>query len=128
MVILSPEPPLPETWEEVANLPNIFYIKVLFISYVFPCIDSFHQGSGMNSVDLYAAGVERAKSVVVLSATTPVAALATKHGVSVSDAADAMYLNDADVILTTRAIQVSKIRGNSVKLIESIVYPSKPEK
>jgi hypothetical protein len=100
VVVLAPEPPAPATWAEVSEMTNILYIK----------------GSGMNAEHLYAAGVERARAVVVLSMSAGLGSVG-HNGKSKThvDSADALYLQDADVILTTRAIQ-SYLKGNNANV------------
>lgn len=98
VVILAPEPPSQTTWAEVSEMTNILYLK----------------GSGMNAEHLHAVGVDRARAVVVLSMSAGLGSGLSKSKTHV-ESADALYLQDADVILTTRAIQ-NYMRGTNANV------------
>jgi len=112
VVILSQEPPSPATWAEVAHMTNILYIS----------------GNGMKSEDLFAAGIERARAVVVLSSSAVSSSNVisrSKHGVStIAEAADMVYSQDADVILTTRAIHstLQSMKSEAVFTVSEMVH------
>jgi len=112
VVVLNTEPPSPATWAEVADMPNILYL----------------QGSGMKAEDLVAAGIERARAVVVLSSSTGVPANTSSGGKralsSLAEAADTVYAQDADVILTTRAIHstLASLKSEQVFTISEMVH------